>query len=63
VDYLPAYLAPLSYLFPQRYAMIGYQDVLMRNGDVLAVLPEVGILVLFSLVFFGIAMWRFDPLD
>ena len=63
VDLLPPYLAPFSYLVPQRYAMMAYQDMLMRNGDLLAVLPEAGILIVFSLVFFGIAVWRFDLLD
>ena len=60
VDYLPPYLRILSYLMPQYYAMLGFQDVLIRNASFMAVLPNVGILAVFALAFFGIAMWRFD---
>jgi len=63
VDLLPPYLYPLSYLVPQRYAVMGYQDLLIRNADVLSVLPETGFLIVFALIFFGIAVWRFDMLD
>ena len=63
LDLLPAYLYPLSFLMPQRYAVIGYQDLLMRNASVLTILPEAGILLLFALVFLGITIWRFDMTD
>ena len=63
LDMLPAYLYPLSYLMPQRYAVTGYQDLLMRNAGVAGILPEAGILLLFAVIFLGIAIWRFDLTD
>ena len=60
LDLLPAYLYPFSFLMPQRYAVMGYQSLLMRNAGVLEILPDVGILLLFALVFLGFTAWRFD---
>ncbi len=63
LDYLPPYLYPLSFLMPQRYAVTGFQSLLMRNAGVLDILPEAGILLLFAVVFLGITIWRFDMTD
>jgi len=63
LDYLPAFMQPFSYLVPQRYGMVGYLDLLARGGNLVSVLPEVGILFLFTVFFSGIAIWRFDLLD
>ena len=62
-DYMPAFMQPFSFLMPQRYGVDGYVDLLGRGGDLLSVLPEAGFLLLFTLIFAGIAIWRFDPLD
>ncbi|MEJ2600673.1 MAG: ABC transporter permease [Anaerolineales bacterium] len=63
VEWLPPYLVPISYLMPHRYAMVGYLDLLARGGGVMAILPEAGMLLLFTLIFLGIAIWRFDPME
>jgi ABC-2 type transport system permease protein len=63
VDYLPSYLRVLTNFVPQYYAVLGYQDILLRNATLVNVLPEVGILAAFALAFFGFTMWRFDLLD
>jgi ABC-2 type transport system permease protein len=63
LDYMPAFMQPFSYIAPQRYGMVGYLDLLARDGTLLSVLPEAGILCLFTLFFAGIAIWRFDLLD
>jgi ABC-2 type transport system permease protein len=63
VEWLPPYLVPTSYLMPQRYAMVGYLDLLARGGGILAILPEAGMLLLFTLIFLGVAIWRFDPME
>lgn len=63
VDMLPPYLRVLSYFVPQYYGVLGYQDILMRNAGILNVLPEVGMLMVFVLVFFGFSVWRFDMLE
>ena len=63
IDFMPAWLVPVSYLMPQRYGILGYQDLMVRGGGVIAILPEVGVLLLFSLIFIGLAIWRFDLLE
>ena len=62
-DYMPAFMQPFSFLMPQRFGMEGYLDLLARNGNLISVLPETGFLLLFTLLFAGIAIWRFDLLD
>lgn len=63
LDYMPAFMIPFSYIVPQRYGMVGYLDLVARGGNLLSILPEAGILCLFTLFFAGIAIWRFDLLD
>jgi len=63
LDYMPAFMMPFSYIVPQRYGMVGYLDLVARGGTLLSILPEAGVLSLFTLFFAGIAIWRFDLLD
>ena len=63
LDYMPAFMMPFSYIVPQRYGMVGYLDLVARGGNLVSILPEAGILCLFTLFFAGIAVWRFDLLD
>ena len=63
IEFMPPWMVPISYLMPQRYGMVGYQDLIARGGGVSAILPEVGILLLFSLLYLGIALWRFDLVE
>ncbi len=44
---------------PTTWAMIGFNDVIVRGQGVAGVLPEVGILLGFALVFFVAGIWRF----
>jgi ABC-2 type transport system permease protein len=62
-DFMPAFMQPFSFLMPQRYGVDGYFDLIARGGNLLTVLPETGFLLLFTLIFAGIAIWRFDLLD
>ncbi|PWB71865.1 MAG: hypothetical protein C3F07_12990 [Anaerolineales bacterium] len=63
LDYLPAFMLPFSYIVPQRYGMVGYLDLVARGGTLVSILPEAGILCMFTLFFAGIAIWRLDLLD
>jgi ABC-2 type transport system permease protein len=62
-DLLPPALRFLSNFIPHSWAMSGYQDLLVRGQGLLQVLPEIGVLVSFAVLFLGIAVWKFDPLD
>ncbi len=52
-------MAIITALFPQSQAQMAYQTLMLQNGDVAAVLPNVLYLLGLSLVFFLIAVWRF----
>ena len=62
-DFFPPLLRTISYFIPHTWAMTAYQDLLVRGQGLVQVLPEIGALLLFAAVFFGLAVWRFDPLD
>jgi ABC-2 type transport system permease protein len=53
-------LTGISRFIPHSYAVTAYKDVLVRGADLNAVLPALGIMVGFSLIFFLIGLWRFD---
>jgi ABC-2 type transport system permease protein len=63
LDWMPAFMVPFSYFMPQRYGVSGYIDLIGRGGDLISVLPQVGALLLFTVIFTGVAIWRFDLLD
>jgi ABC-2 type transport system permease protein len=50
----------IARLIPHSYAVTAFKDVLIRGADLNAVLPALGILIGFSLIFFLIGLWRFD---
>jgi ABC-2 type transport system permease protein len=52
-------MATITSLFPQSQTQMAYQTLMLQNGDVAAVLPNVLYLLGLSLVFFLIAVWRF----
>jgi hypothetical protein len=52
-------MATITSLFPQSQTQMAYQALMLQNGDVTAVLPNVLYLLGLSLVFFLIAVWRF----
>jgi ABC-2 type transport system permease protein len=56
---MPSFMQKLSLAIPHSWALTGFQDVIVRNQGMEAVLPIVGILLGYALVFWGIAIWRF----
>ncbi len=62
-DFMPPWLRTISYFIPHTWAMTAYQDLLVRGQGLAQVLPEIGMLLLFAAIFFGIGVWRYDPLD
>ncbi|MBC8121301.1 MAG: ABC-2 transporter permease [Gemmatimonadaceae bacterium] len=55
---MPDFMRTIALLTPQSWALEGYQNILLRGGDVTSVLAPVGVLVLFAAGFFTIAVWR-----
>jgi ABC-2 type transport system permease protein len=49
----------ISRLTPHAHALMGFRDLMLKNANALEVLPQVGILLVFALIFYVIAVWRF----
>ena len=45
---------------PQSWAVKTFQDILVRGYTLTQILPSLGILLVFSVVFFAFGLWRFD---
>jgi len=56
---MPDFMRTIGLISPHAWALTAYQDVLVRGYDIAHVLPEVGALMGFAVVFFGVALWRF----
>jgi ABC-2 type transport system permease protein len=53
------FMGAISKITPHAYAVEGYYRVMAENESFSQVLPEIGILLAFGIVFFLIAVWRF----
>ena len=53
-------LNAISKFIPHSYAVGAYKDVLTLGAGFNTVLPALGVLLGFSILFFGIGLWRFD---
>jgi ABC-2 type transport system permease protein len=62
-DFFPPFLRTVSYFIPHTWAMMAYQDLLVRGQGLTQVLPDIGALLLFAVIFFGLGVWRYDPFD
>ncbi len=56
---MPPFLRSISYIVPHSWALKGYQNLMVRGLGLQEVLPQVGVLLGFALLFFLIAIWRF----
>ncbi|MEA5453699.1 ABC transporter permease [Sinomonas sp. JGH33] len=56
---MPGFMQSIALATPQGWAMQAYQSIIMKGADSLEILPSVGVLVAFSLAFFGIGLVRF----
>ncbi len=60
IDMMPSFLRGLSYFVPHSWALTGYQNLMVRGQGLVDVLPQIGVLLGFALLFFLIAVRRFD---
>jgi ABC-2 type transport system permease protein len=56
---MPEWLQTFGQITPHAWALDAYQDLLVRGYDFWDVLPKVGVLGAFAVIFFGIGVWRF----
>lgn len=56
---MPGWLKNIGLITPHAWALDAYQDLLVRGYGLVEVLPKVGVLAAFAIVFFAIGVWRF----
>ena len=56
---LPDWIEPLAPISPVYWAMEGYRSAILDGGGITDVLGPLGVLLAFTAVFAGIAVWRF----
>jgi ABC-2 type transport system permease protein len=56
---MPEWLRTIGLVTPHAWALDAYQDLLVRGYGLLEVLPKVGGLAAFAIVFFAIGVWQF----
>ncbi len=51
--------AAVGHIMPTAWAMDGFQNILIRGLEFQSILMPAGVLLLYALAFFGLAIWRF----
>lgn len=60
LDLMPPFLRAVSLIIPHRWALTGYQNLMVRGLGLQEVFPQIAVLAAFALLFFLIAVLRFD---
>lgn len=60
LDMMPSFLRSVSVLVPHRWALTGYQNLMVRGLGLQEVFPQIIALAIFAAIFFTIALLRFD---
>jgi ABC-2 type transport system permease protein len=53
------FMGTLANLTPHAHALEGYYSLMAEDATLISVLPQMGIVLAFGLVFFLVAVWRF----
>jgi ABC-2 type transport system permease protein len=56
---MPKFMQSLAYFTPHAWALKGFQDVIVRGQGLEQVLPSIGVLLIFAVIFWAIGVWRF----
>lgn len=59
LDIVPEFMRLVGHLSPVAWATDSFRVLIFENGTLLTVLPNIGVLVVMTVLFFGIAVWRF----
>jgi ABC-2 type transport system permease protein len=59
LEVTPQWMQSLGHIFPTAWAMDAFNDVVTRGLGIAGILPEVGILILYGILFLSIGIWQF----
>lgn len=54
---MPNFMKLISNISPMNWGLNAFYDVLLRNGGIVEILPEIGLLLLFFIITVGISIW------
>jgi ABC-2 type transport system permease protein len=57
---MPEFLQTIGRFVPQFWANQAFYDILVRGKELGDVIPGIAVLLVFTAIFFGIGLWRFD---
>ncbi len=58
-ELFPDIVQKISLALPTTWSMIGMNDILLRGQNLMGVLPVIGVLIGFAVVFLGVGVWRY----
>lgn len=59
LDLMPPFMRTLSLFVPHRWALVGFQNLMVRGQGLQQVFPQIVVLLVFAAVFFAVAARRF----
>ena len=59
LELFPALVQNIVKILPTTWAMQGLLDLILRNGGLMQILPEAGVLLGFAAIFFTVGVMRF----
>jgi ABC-2 type transport system permease protein len=59
LDIVPDFMRIIGHISPVAWATDSFRALIFENGTLLTVLPNIGVLVVMTVVFFAVAVWRF----
>lgn len=59
LEIVPQFMQRIGYLSPVAWAMSAFHDLLFYGGGFAAILPELSVLLVATVVLFGVGIWRF----
>lgn len=60
LDIVPDFMVIIGHISPIAWAMDAFHDLIFFNGGLVDVLPEVGVLVAFTVAFIAFGVWQFS---
>ncbi len=59
LEIVPEFMQRIGHLTPVAWVMDAFRDLLFYDGGLMAILPELGVLLAAAVLLFGVGIWRF----
>jgi ABC-2 type transport system permease protein len=58
IEFFSPTMRTVAHITPHAWAIDGYAELIRRDGGIVDILPELGILLAYAAVLLGLASWR-----